>query len=563
MKNIASRIPTTVHIVLLSLTLFSLAWISFSSLAFFASDTGLRFLQIRELIAHRWQTFAIDYPARFLDPDLQYTPYYYAYSLIDNQVYLNISHFLPWLASFLYASLGPIGLSIVPVLGGLFTAVAVYRLGVLAQIKHPHLLLWATVFGTPIVFYSLELWDHTLAAACAAWAVYGAASGIMNGRWQSLAWGGAAAGIGLGQRPEMYPFALALGMALIIVIWPQRQKWLAFIAGGIIATLPLWFLQYRWVGHPFGMAFAPHFFGYGRPESYPVQSYSGVPIPPAAKVGHLLFHISPQTITLVAVFSLIIGVFTLVFSLRLPALRRPLWVWGGLSLTLLGYGMYAIHAESNMLIGLITTFPLIAFALAYVEQSHDGSGVHPIYRLTWTTALLFLGMILAFWPAFGGDQWGARYLLPAYPLLLFTAFYSYEIWSQKAERPYANKLRIVFIVLLSTSFILQAMGTRLLLLKHNEQIPLRNAVIELPAELILTNNLFFPSSMSSLDDKLFMYVDSEEDWEILIPRLAQHDISRFALIPTDAIPITAPEQIGNIHISQISDFIYKLETDDP
>lgn len=243
MDKICRKIPTFVHVILLSLTLFLLAWVSFSSLAFFASDTGLRFLQIRELIAHQWQTFAVDYPARFLDPDLQFTPYYYAYSVIDNQIYLNISHFLPWLASFLYAFLGPVGLSIVPVLGGFLTAVAIYRLGVLAQVKHPHLLLWTVIFGTPIIFYSLELWDHTLAAACAAWAVYGAARGIINGRWQPLVWGGAAAGIGLGQRPEMYPFALSLGLALIIITWPQWQKWVAFFSGGTAGALPIWFLQ--------------------------------------------------------------------------------------------------------------------------------------------------------------------------------------------------------------------------------------------------------------------------------------------------------------------------------
>ncbi len=563
MKNPPSKATSIVHISLLGLALFLLAWAAFSSLTFLTSDTGLRFLQIRELIAHQWQTFAIDYPAQFLDPDLQYPPYYYAYSLIDNQIYLNISHFLPWLASFLYVALGPIGLSVMPVLGGLLTAVAVYRLGVLAQVKYTRLLLWATVFGTPILFYSLELWDHTLAAACATWAVYGAASGIMNGRWQPLAWGGAAAGIGLGQRPEMYPFAIALGMALIIITWPQWRKWTAFMGGGLAGALPIWFLQYRWVGHPFGLALAANLFDYGRPEAYPAQSYSGVPMPPAAKVGYLLLHIRPQTIILVAVFLLIVGIFTLIFSLRLPALRRSHWLWGGLALTLLGYGMYFIHAKSNMLVGLVTTFPVMAFAIAHVDQSNDESATRPVYRLTWLTALLFLGIMLAFWPTFGGSQWGARYLLPVYPLLLFSAFYSYTAWSQGEERPYTNRLRIIFFALLSASFMLQAMGARLLLIKHSEQIAIRNAVAKLPTELILTNNLFFPSTMASLDDKLFMYVDSDEDWDIVIPRLIQHNIYQFTLIPTEAIPMRVPEQIGNIRLHRVSDLIYELEISDP
>ncbi len=565
MKKIYLKLSITVHIILISLVLFSLAWVFFSSLTFFASDTGLRFLQIRELIAHQWQTFAIDYPAQFLDPDLHHTPYYYAYSLIDNQIYFNISHFLPWLASFLYVALGPIGLSVLPVLGGLLTAVAVYKLGVLMQVKHTRLLLWTAVFGTPVIFYSLELWDHTLAAACATWAVYGVALGLINGRWQSLFWGGVAAGIGLGQRPEMYTFAIALGMALIIVTWPQWQIWATFVGGGIAGTLPIWLLQYRWVGHLFGLTMAANFFDYGRPESYPVQPYSGVPISPILKIGRLLFHIQPQTITLGAVFMLIIGIFMLIFSLRLPTLRRPLWLGSGLFLTMLGYGAYIMYTltQGKMLIGLITTFPLMAFVLANVEQSPSKATTHLIYRLVSSTALIFLGVMLAFWPAFGGDQWGARYLLPVYPLLLLSAFYGYTTQIQAANQTYAKQLRLLFITLLGTSFILQISGVRNSLIRHNEDVGIQDTLATLPVELILTNSPFFPSAMSSLDDKMFMYVAGAEGLETLIPRLAQNNISRFALIPLEAIPINMPKQVGDIRINQISNFIYELEIPDP
>ncbi|MCP4426762.1 MAG: hypothetical protein GY803_19900, partial [Chloroflexi bacterium] len=426
MKVASGKIASFSHIAVLTLVLFLLAWASISSLTFLVGDTGLRFLQARELIAHNWQTFAIDYPAHFLDPDLQFTPYYYAYSVIDGEIYFNVSHFFTLIASFFYAWLGTAGLSLMPALGGALTAVAVYRLGVLTQVKYPRLLLWTAVLGTPILFYSLELWDHNWAAACAAWAVYGIARGMMNGRWQPIAWGGVAAGIGLGQRPEMYAFAIALGVAVMAVNWSQRRNWLAFVGGGIAGTLPVWLLQYWWVGHPFGLAFAPHFGGYGRPDSYPAQSYDGLTITPSVKIGRFLFYIqSHDLLTFGAALLILLGLFALIFSLRVPAWRRPGWVWGSLLLSAAGYALFSLQAQNTILSGLLTTFPLILFALAYLDKSDDAPATRSIYLLALLTAVTFIGLMLIAWPAYGGKQWGARYLLPAYPPLLFAAFYGY------------------------------------------------------------------------------------------------------------------------------------------
>ena len=564
MKNIPGKVHLFIQIAALTILVFLLAWATISSHTYISNDVGLRFLQIRELIAHQWQTFAVDYPAQYLDPDLQFTPYYYAYSLIDGQIYLNISHFFPLLASFLYHLLGTVGLTILPVSGGVLTAVAAFKIGTLAQIRYPRLLMWATIFSTPIIIYSMELWDHSVAAACATWAVYGVSRGIINGRWAPLVWGGIAAGLGLGQRPEMYVFAIVLGAALIITTWPQWQKWLAFIAGGITATLPIWFLQYRWVGHPFGMAFAPHFSGYGRPDSYPVQSYSGITITPAIKISRFLFYIqSHDFLTFAATLLLVLGIFSFIFSLRIPAWRTSKWLWGSLLLTTIGFLLFYSQAWHTLLPGILTTFPLAVFALAYVNQSDDASATRPIYQLTWLTTTAFIGIMLIFWPAYGGEQWGARYLLPAYPLLLFIAFYSYTIRQQNEKRMYAKTMHVLFFSLLGLGFILQSLGARLLFISHTNSEETRNAVAELPAELILTNNPFFPSAMASLDTKLFMYVANEQAISDLIPRLVQHNINHFALITVEGMPLNVPKSVGNIVINQTATLIYEIEPGEP
>lgn len=114
----ADRFKTATHLTLLFALVYALALSATSSLTFFSNDTGLRFLQIQDLIANQWRSFAIAYPARFLDPELAHPPFYYAYSLLDGEFYLQISSFLPLLTSYLYVALGKWGLPLLPVLGG-------------------------------------------------------------------------------------------------------------------------------------------------------------------------------------------------------------------------------------------------------------------------------------------------------------------------------------------------------------------------------------------------------------------------------------------------------------
>ena len=85
------KLPLELHALLLFVLLFPVAWYSLSEPLFFISDTGLRFLQIRELIAHDWRTFTTEYPGRIFDPELQHVPYYYAFRVIDREIYLSIN----------------------------------------------------------------------------------------------------------------------------------------------------------------------------------------------------------------------------------------------------------------------------------------------------------------------------------------------------------------------------------------------------------------------------------------------------------------------------------------
>ncbi|MEJ2747317.1 MAG: hypothetical protein P8183_05320, partial [Anaerolineae bacterium] len=306
------------HVLVLTGALLIAGSVLTATRTFFTVDTALRFLQVRSLIAQDWHTLAAIYPARFADPNLQFVPYYYGYGVVRGDIYLAISPFFPWFSSYLYVWLGQLGLVILPALGGVLTAVAIYKLGQLTGIRHARWLFWSTVFATPLLFYSLEFWDHSIGTALAAGAVYLLAKGLYTQKWAPILWGGITLGVGLGQRAELYVFALSVGIVFLWVSWREWRHWLALAGGGLLGTLPIWLWQYRWTGHPLGMDVAPHLLGYGRPATFPFESIKSSFF---VNKGRFLFYVQARDpVTFLATFAVLLGIVSIIWVIRIPKL---------------------------------------------------------------------------------------------------------------------------------------------------------------------------------------------------------------------------------------------------
>ena len=160
-----------------------------------------------------------------------------------------------------------------------------------------------------------------------------------------------------------------------------------------------------------------------------------------------------------------------------------------------------------------------------------------------------LGMV-GIWPADGGTQWGARYLLPAYPLVAFLAVYAYEKWSDTLHAELKNSFQIIFIGLITTSIIIQIIGVRFLF--STKTIAFRDELKALPVDYVLTNQPLMPSFQTSLQDKTFMYVDNQQDIIKLIPQFVAQGITHIAFVNFQFIPIEIPEQVEDILVQPIS-----------
>jgi hypothetical protein len=541
------QLRTAKHLGFMTILLFALSWWGVSSLAFFNSDTGLRFWQIRELVANNWQTFAISYPQHGLDPELEFIPLYCAYSVLNDNVYLNITYFLPLFVSFFYAWLGIGGLAIVPTLSGLATVLAIYKLAQLVELRRLYLILWSAILATPLLFYSIQLWDHGLAMACASWGVYGIAVGIQQQRWQPVAIAGLLTALGLGQRPEMYMMALALGLVLMVITWPRVRLTLAFIIGGVVGVLPIWWLQYQWIGHPLGILMT-HVSGYGRPESF-VFSCGGQAR--SVQIGSFLLYIDARDIwSIVATILVISGLFLLLFWLRLPVLQTNTVVYIALISVTIGYSLWGWRLWHYTLVGLITTFPLIGLSLAYVDKQEDSSDHYSIYQFVFWSAIVFIIGMIAIWPAYGGKHFGARYLLPVYPLLLFLAFYAYSAYASKEGL--RKPMEVVSATLLLLTIVLQLFGMRVFIRQTTENTQIQATIASLPAQIILTNHPFLPTMLYGLEEQSFMYVRTEADLEELIIRFIEQEISEFVFLGVDGLSLQVPTQIDGVKIQEIS-----------
>lgn len=535
--------------------LLLLAWRAMAQLTFFSSDVGLRFLQVRELAANGWQSFAISYPGRGVDPELRHVPWYYAFSLIDGQIFLNISPFLPLVASWLYALLSVPGLALVPVLGSVFSALAVLSMARSAQLPGARWTFVIALAATPLLFYSAVLWDHSLGAALGAWAAAGIALWLAQrrhgqpGNLKPLLLAGVAAGLSLGQRPEMYVFSAALGVGFVIAGWPVRWRPVVALAvGGLLGAALVWSLNAWWSGHPLGMGVAPHFSGYGAPPTFRVASAA---VAPLTRITRFLAHAEPRADGVARAAALLAAGCALVLAATVTRRWRGPLLLAGMALATAGYILFVPIALNNTLIGLVATLPLIVLSLAALALSVEtAEPQRSVQRFAALTTALFLAAMFIFWPGYGGLQFGARYLLPAVPLLVFLAFGGYQV----ARRTLAGRQRSAFTLLaaalLALSLVLQGLGVRRIFVDHEPHTAIRAGLEALPGPIILTNHVFMPSFMTSIGNKSFVYVRDEADLAALLERLADAGVSQTGVVARAAGQLRAPAIVDSRPVTQ-------------
>jgi hypothetical protein len=501
-----------------ALAYVALAFLVFPQNAFFSSDEGLKFIQVQNFVRKGWQDFTLDYPGRELDPDLRYVPINNPPALIrEGRLYAVYPIFFPLLAAPLYRLLGYAGLYVIPLASGLLTLIITYRIARLTGGKGPSSIV---VLGlcSPLIFYSLVFWDHTLGTLLATLAVLLVVGGLEQPRWLPFVLAGVAIGLGIWVRSELYVMVIAMPIALLFLGTGHLRRLVGLGLGIVVALVPLWLFQFVVYGDFIG----PHV-GH--------LAWLSEELPATTDRVAIVYHTLLEGNSSPAMSFLYIMAFVasalLVPMRRIRTRRLPIIIAFAV-LVLATIPNILEASRGRPLGGLISTAPFLVFSFAVLVGSGSSVRRHNTYLLALSVGYIALVSILT--PVDPGLQWGARFLLPILPPLAILATNNFGALSTLGGRSTSRLLAACFVCVAALSFVVQLSGLRTLhIIKSTDQQLIRDTAQLEPAQ-VLSDEWGYAEYVAPLFyEKQFFFVRDQTEYKELTQTLLENDVDTFAV----------------------------------
>jgi len=414
-----------------------------------------------------------------------------------------------------YRLFGERGVLFWPILA---TLVLLFLAGHFLHLPPPGLLL-----ATPLVFYSLLLWEMT-PSVCLVLA--GFILGLRGGFFGcGVLWG-----LSLFMREEAYFCAAAFGAALLVC--GKWRELLRFSGGFLLPALPLWFLQALLHGHIFGLHGKFYYLNNNAGFSLLTQVRAA-----AFNLFHHLFRFdgwgrSPWSLAAwSALLPLAAG--------AAPGFRR--WVkfkYAAVILYLactvfltagLWFQAVPVYTAAGA-VGFFSTTPLAAGFLVN-WRAFLGTGRSRV----WTWALIFyiLGVPLLMTASDVGLVWGARHFLVILPLLLYLSFIGFRrLGNPGVPLPAWGRLRkLLSLAALGAGLFLQCYGLYALNRVAEDSAAVEAALLRAPGKTVVTDVFYLPEQTPRLFfGKTVVQVLSANDLELLRKFLAGRGEKEFTLV---------------------------------
>jgi hypothetical protein len=517
--------------------LCGLAWL-LPKQVFWITDGGNRFIQVQSF--DRQGPPEIVYPARHLDPGLRFFPWsgHHFQPAGGGRV---VSYYLPWFALLSlpgYRLAGAAGLYILPLAAAIGTLLLFPVL--LAEAGLHRARAPATLglgLGTPLLFYGLTFWEHSLAVLAALAAAVLLLRGGRLARPREALWAGLLLALSTVLREEGYVLSLAM-LAACLWTWRAPRLGTALAVGWLAVMVPVWWAQHRWFGTALGVH-AAAYGGLGAAAAAGAGAGSGGVGGPGvgglggpgvmeqlgrelgAKLGDFAFFLlrfqpSPWVGGLLAVPFVVV----LLAGLR----RRPRGI-GRLDVWLLGLAAAAAALLVVLLAGdrrgvfdtlftqgLLPHIPFLLLALLGL-RAQLGSPQPPARFLAAACTLFVVLVVLPLNRADVGIIWGPRHFLDAVPLLAALSLLALrDLWRAaepgtgggaagaggghgSARRP---ALAVLAAVLALLGVAVQGRGLRLLALKKAGSERILEAVRATPGRAVVTDAYWATEEIAAL-----------------------------------------------------------------
>jgi hypothetical protein len=380
--------------------------------SFWAGDSGAKLVAARAALADPRHPLDIPLPVigAAAAPDL-IGPFYVPHR---DHAHALTSPLFPLISAPALALGGLRGLYLLPALAWLLTLWLAARV---SKISDPETTpTWGVgllAVGTPLLFYALEFWEHTPAAALTTAATLAALPTPTRPRSWALA--GALIGIAFLLRPEALWYGLALvATAPKMRLSPMLARLGRFAAGFALTQLPV---VVYYVAH-FGTLTGPHLAANARAATADWLSLR-------IAIAWLWFGDGSGHV----VAALLLGAALAAATALTRNSTAPRVAFAGTFLVVAASLWITAQAVLRGLPreGLWATFPALGLALLPIRpagaDSTEGDGSETGHgSFLRGTALLFVALAWLTAPNDGGAQWGPRYLLPAcVPLALVAA----------------------------------------------------------------------------------------------------------------------------------------------
>ncbi|MFH1450188.1 MAG: hypothetical protein ABIG09_07275, partial [bacterium] len=385
-----------------------------------------------------------------------------------------------------------------------------------------------TGLGSPLFFYSLIFWEHTLSIFITTLIFYLL---CLNKGPSKIAYFFIGLLIGLNSWIRMETTILSISMIIILYLLQSRkdgslQKVVFATAGFVLSLIPLLLYNY-WL---YGSVISAHN-KYVISDVVSIQGGSGflqLLFEKLTIAYHLWFNGAADRINNLALIILTIGI----FFLRLTDHKKTLIFFLILFLLNSCYiGYQNFTHPATFITGLIPTIPYVVFILFGLPELTKNKEALDLKLLLYSSlSYLFLTSIIA--GSDGGNQWGPRYFLPALPALIIFSLYSLSLVKRSSFFP--KIYQGIFLGLCLISFFIQWIGFGLLQKGNQAQFLQLRALEDIKSPIVVSYSYGLSTENATLFyKKCFFWVDDQGSLKKLLSIFVKNKIKDFCFVSFD------------------------------
>ncbi|MCF7811189.1 hypothetical protein K9N50_09410 [bacterium] len=508
--------------------LYLILWLILPKPSFWGIDNGIKFQSARSFAATG--EIGIPYHGLDFDPQGAFCPITKPFGGLKGGVQVpvfSVSFII--LSGIFYFIFGNIGPHLVSLLGGWACLLSAWFLWTRYKPKNDGcLFLLILGLGSPLLFYSLTLWEHTIAMALVmlsfAFLIHDQSDPVIDitESQNTRYWEVTASGI-LVAFAALFRTEAVFCVAIPLFYWRATERtmqdsgrYLVGFAAGIVVLLLLnqWQTGDLIPLHVISNIKANRVFGYGYNYLFGTRldNLYAVVFQGFAQKYKSFILLAPLVITAVW---------------RGWRYERD---WGYyLAAGILGvWGIYffsLLHTKNPIAYtmqssGLLWVVPFVFLAILPLKSKRVGR----FWRLIWIMPIAYFIIISAATPIIRGIHWGPRFIILALPLMLLTASTRAQRWWNRH-----SITRPVIVVLILISIANQFYSYNLLWKQRTENAALNRWAASVGSEPSLTNMWWLPGDVSTLSDRFpWFLTDTPGRVQVVVNALRDKGEPRFS-----------------------------------